>query len=192
MADEKKRTKNGKEILGHDEAAELFKESNALYRAILDNLQDAVYILDADGRFLLWNSVFNKVTGCSDEEISSRIPTDFIVPGDRSILAAAITEVWETGFAKAEVGVIAKDGSCAIYEFASSLLKDSSGRIVGLCGSGRDTTLRKKTLDELQDKIGQLKIFAKAATGREMRMIELKEKIRELEERLKVKGSFQK
>ncbi|MDD5173297.1 MAG: PAS domain S-box protein [Candidatus Omnitrophica bacterium] len=192
MADEKKRTKNGKEILGHDEAAELFKESNALYRAILDNLQDAVYILDANGRFLLWNSVFNKVTGCSDEEISSKVPTDFIVPGDRSILAAAITEVWETGFAKAEVGVIAKDGSCAIYEFASSLLKDSSGRIVGLCGSGRDTTLRKKTLDELQDKIGQLKIFAKAATGREMRMIELKEKVRELEERLKVKGSFQK
>lgn len=185
MPDRKDGADNSKIILEYDEASSLLKESSALHKAILDALQDAVYILDSSGRFLMWNNVFNKVTGCSDEEIESSKPTDFIVPEDRNILASAIMKVWETGFAKAEVKVITKDGSHVMYEFASSLLKDSSGRIVGLCGSGRDITERKNMMDNLQDKIRQLEIFTKAAIGREMRIVELKERVNKLEEQSK-------
>lgn len=185
MPDQNKHANNGKNVLVREEAMYLLKESNALYRSILDTLQDAVYVIDSTGRFLLWNDAFVKVTGCSNEEIALKSPVDFIAPEDKDILAAAIAKVWTAGFAKVEARVVAKDGSYVMYEFASSLLKDPSGRIVGLCGSGRDIAQRKKILDELRDKINQLEIFTTAVTDREIRIIELKKKVEELEKKLK-------
>ncbi|MCX5782231.1 MAG: PAS domain S-box protein [Elusimicrobia bacterium] len=49
----------------------------------------------------------------------------------------------------------------------------------------RDITQEKKTKLELEKKIEELERFNKIAVGRDLRMVELKDKIRELEKRLK-------
>jgi uncharacterized sporulation protein YeaH/YhbH (DUF444 family) len=52
----------------------------------------------------------------------------------------------------------------------------------------RDITEQKKSEDELKKKINELERYKNATVGRELRIIELKKKIKKLEEKLKAKG----
>ena len=54
-------------------------------------------------------------------------------------------------------------------------------------GSFRDITESKKMQDELKEKIEDLERFSKFAVDRELKMEELEKKVKELEERLKVR-----
>ena len=70
-------------------------------------------------------------------------------------------------------------------------IKDSSGAIIAVLGIARNTTDRKnmeeelkKSRDNLQSKVDELERFNKVVVDRELKMIELKKKIKELEEKL--------
>ncbi|MFH1440471.1 MAG: PAS domain-containing protein [Candidatus Omnitrophota bacterium] len=61
---------------------------------------------------------------------------------------------------------------------------DDKGNVVQMIESCIDITSRKKLEQELVNKIKRLEKFNKSAVGRELRMIELKKKIRELEQEI--------
>ena len=68
-------------------------------------------------------------------------------------------------------------------EFPATVLLNrmQMGREVAIQATVRDITLQKKAEQELNQKIGELERFNRIAVGRELKMIELKEKIRVLE-----------
>ena len=51
----------------------------------------------------------------------------------------------------------------------------------------RDVTKRRETEEKLREKMDELERFNKLMIGRELRMVELKKRIKELEEKLKTK-----
>ena len=76
--------------------------------------------------------------------------------------------------------------------FTAATIKNVKGDIIGAVETLEDITKQKKTEENLkkinqqfQTKIEEIERFNKFAVGRELRMIELKKKIKELEEKLK-------
>jgi two-component system cell cycle sensor histidine kinase/response regulator CckA len=84
------------------------------------------------------------VTGYGDKEISSMNPGDFFPGEEKQRVAEAIDAVLRTGQATLEAMVLTRDGRRIPFEFIGSLLKDIDGRILGISGTGRDITGRRR------------------------------------------------
>jgi hypothetical protein len=72
-----------------------------------------------------------------------------------------------------------------ISEESNPIYKD--GKMIGILANALDITDRKRATEALQAKIDELEKFQKLTVGREMKMVELKNRIQELEAKLKEK-----
>jgi PAS domain S-box-containing protein len=84
--------------------------------------------------------------------------------------------------------VVGKKGINRLIEWHTSIIKDEKGALTGILSSGVDITDKKKSESELKEKFYELERINKLMVGREMKMIELKEKIKELEDELAQKN----
>jgi PAS domain S-box-containing protein len=62
----------------------------------------------------------------------------------------------------------------------ASLIYDAAGEVAGAIETLRDITERKQMEEEMKRNVAELERFNKLATGREIKMIQLKEEINEL------------
>lgn len=76
-----------------------------------------------------------------------------------------------------------KDGTSFPVSYTSTPIREE-GKLVGAVVSFFDITQRKKTEEDLKNKNIELEQINKAMVGRELKMLELKNKIKELEEKL--------
>jgi diguanylate cyclase (GGDEF)-like protein/PAS domain S-box-containing protein len=116
--------------------------------AVLDNLTGGFYLVGADGRMMRWNPSFAAAVGYTDAEIGAMRPEDFISPGDRPVIVAAMREVLENGRDMTqEVEIVDRAGNVRPY-----LLTGRPVRIGGkvcMIGVARDITLRKRTEQQM-------------------------------------------
>jgi small-conductance mechanosensitive channel len=63
-------------------------------------------------------------------------------------------------------------------------IKDSSGRITNAVIQHNDITEEEKAKEEVSEKVDELEKLGKFSVGRELKMVELKNRIRELEQKL--------
>ena len=110
----------------------------------LSSIADVFYVFDASGKFLVWNEAFARVTGYSDQELSSKQPIDFFSGQDVPRMSAAIGRIWKDGSAQEEASLVLKDGTQLPYEFTGSILRDGAGNGIGFSGTGRDISSRKR------------------------------------------------
>jgi PAS domain S-box-containing protein len=151
----------GRDISELKEREEELKEERAFARSIFAALPDAFYAFDGNGAFLRWNHRFVEVTGYTDDEVETMVPTDFIAPPDRQRVAEAIAEVFtEDHPVSVEARFETKDGEWIPYEFTGAQLKDDDGETLGLVGIGRDISELKERERELERKNEQLEEFA--------------------------------
>ncbi|MEW6418297.1 MAG: ATP-binding protein [Nitrospirota bacterium] len=108
------------------------------------------YLLSRDG-FQRWNKAGNTILGYTDEEISTMRPIDFFSEADIPRVTEAIGKVLREGNASVEAEFVTKDKRKIPYEIYGSLLKDSSGQCIGICGVGRDITERKQAEKALHE-----------------------------------------
>jgi len=80
--------------------------------------------------------------------------------------------------------ILTKEGKKKIISWHNALLKDKKGNIIGTLSSGEDITKHEKAEKELKERAKELEKFYKFAVGRELKMIELKKKIKKLENEL--------
>ena len=78
-----------------------------------------------------------------------------------------------------------KDGGVVHVEIYGKVLFDENGNSAGFCGTARDIIKRKKTEREIQERVLQLEKFNKVTIGRELRVVDLKNKVKELEKKVK-------
>jgi len=131
-------------------AEEELREEKAFIENTLNNLLDNFAVLDLEGRFIRWNKRTNKVTGYSDKEISSMKITDLFQEEDTGRLLAGTKRMVGEEQSRDEVTLVTKDGRHIPYELFGSLIKDSNGKPVGFCGTGRDITDSKKAEELLR------------------------------------------
>ena len=114
-----------------------------LVREAIDELADVFFLFDGNLQFLAWNRTLNEVTGYTDEEIRSMVPSDFVDEGDEAAIGAAISRAVEQGRATEEADIVTKDGETIPYEFTGTALTDD-GAVLGICGIGRDVSERRR------------------------------------------------
>ncbi|GAB4389995.1 MAG: hypothetical protein Kow0025_18980 [Thermodesulfovibrionales bacterium] len=133
-----------REIAERRRAEAELKKERAFINIALDSLTEVFFVLDASGKIIRWNKAAREATGYSDEEISRMAPGDFFVPGERGRVGSIVAEVIGGREARGvELTCATKDGRQIPYEFSARLMVGGQGEILGLCGMGRDISVRK-------------------------------------------------
>lgn len=167
---------------------ELLRESEEKYRSLFLNSRDAMMILDpSSGRFVSGNPATIAMFGIrKEDEFQSLGPWDLSPERqpDGSLSAVRAKEMigmaMQKGFHFFEWTHKRAQGE----NFPATVLLTRmimGGEIV-LQATVRDIAQEKQAKEDLKKKIEELERFNKIAVGRELKMIELKEKIRVLEE----------
>ena len=131
------------------------KRSDLLSRAF-ESIDDALYLLDETGQFILWNDTVEDFTGYDTAEISSMRPVDFFEGADRNRVRHGIERAIEGETVKVEAEIVPKDGEPFPVEFTGHRLTDDSGELIGICGVGRDITERKRREEALRERESML------------------------------------
>ena len=135
------------DITEHKQGEEALQRVSRLSEEFINSLPGLFYVFD-EQRFVKWNKEWNKVTGYSDKELSSRYGTDFFDGKDRERIGVQMTKVFCEGTGKTEAKLVTKDGRRVPY-FFTGLRKNLEGKD-HLIGLGIDITNRKQLEDNLR------------------------------------------
>jgi PAS domain S-box-containing protein len=123
------------------------KESEARFRALIENAQDAIVVIDGGGTIRYASPSTERVTGYSPEEVAGKAVFDFLDPAERndslSLLSLGIANPGATLAKPKEVHLLHKDGSLRILEFVGRSFLDDP-RIGGIVLNVRDITERRR------------------------------------------------
>ncbi len=166
---------------------ELIRKNEAKYRGLFEHSRDAIMLLAPPSwKFTSGNLATIEMFGTkSEKEFTALGPWD-LSPVKQPDGRASDEK------AKAMIDLAAREGFCFFNwthrrvsgeEFPASVLltRIGSGREMILLATVRDITQENRIKEELKAKIKELESFNKIAVDRELKMIELKEKIMLLE-----------
>lgn len=148
-----------REVAGHRQTEERLRESEALYRSILDASPDDVTIADLEGRVLMVSPAAVRMFGFDHERegLGMRV-TDFLVPEDRARAMSRVALLFQgVASGPSEYRGLRRDGSTFDIEVHSALIRDAEGRPTKLVVVARDITARKQTEAALQTAVAQIK-----------------------------------
>jgi len=165
-------------------------ESEARYRQLVESPLVGIWQADAQGRFVFVNQRLAEMSGYAPEEaigMSMLIP---IAPELRPWLAERMQKrrAGELPPDVVEAEMVRKDGSRYTALVAPAGLYDSEGRFSGFIGALIDITRRKQLEQQLARQVEEQRRLVDLMAGRELRMIELKEVIRQLRAQLETAG----
>ncbi len=130
------------------EALGALSESENKYRKIFENVQDIFYQTDIAGNIIEISPSIERYSGFKREElIGTPVVNVYKNPNDRQGLIKAITERGEV--LDYEIELKSKSGEVVYTSVNAHLLLDPSNKPIGIEGSLRDITERKKTEEEL-------------------------------------------
>lgn len=146
----------------------------------LDKSSDIIFITDYDGKFRYVNDSFKKIYKYEEKDWKGMTPR---------ILKSGLKDkkfymdFWKRIKSGENVQVLmhnkTKDGKILDIEASVNPIKDSFGKITGFLAIQRDVTDKLKNEQELKIRAEELEKINELMVGRELRMIELKKKIKE-------------
>ena len=146
------------DITEHKKTVEKLKESERKYRLLTENTTDIVYIQDMNLNVTYVSPSIEKMAGYTPEELLKLRPEDFMTPESfergladfkEAITSATEDPNYEIPIKRYEY--VRKDGSTCWGELKMKLLRDSNNNLVGVQGTLRDITERKKVEEALRD-----------------------------------------
>ncbi|HBA60579.1 MAG TPA: hypothetical protein DCZ92_07135 [Elusimicrobia bacterium] len=110
------------------------------YRSLLNTLSDLIFNLNSEGTVLYTNLACERY-GYTQQEVAGRHFSEFLHPEDRARVLSNFTKAVKTGIPSPSLSfrLLRKDGSSALMEQSSNLLKDPEKGVI-LVGSMRDLT----------------------------------------------------
>lgn len=135
----------------HDrrQAEHALRESEEKYRALVEEILEAILELDAAGRVIFISSAIERITGHSAEEVEGRHFSEFIHPGDLGELEASFRLVLSGNLHPSEYRVICKDGGYRWVRSSSQPIVED-GQVRGIRGVLVDITERREAEAALQ------------------------------------------
>ncbi|MFH0891884.1 MAG: response regulator [Candidatus Falkowbacteria bacterium] len=171
------------DVSEYKEKETALKESEARYEFILSKMKEIVLILSKTGKIVFANHSAQVISGYDEKEIIGESITKFLSKDSVKVaLTALAQEFLGHHHLEFEVNLESKSGETKvlqIYEGSDLIKKD--GKIVGILVTGRDITREKKVEESLIERNRELERFNELTVGRETKMIELKNRIKELE-----------
>jgi PAS domain S-box-containing protein len=155
------------EIIGywtdiHDrkEAEEKLRESEALYRTLVETSPDGITLVDMDTNIVMTNEQGAKNLGYTLKEVMGKSSFDLIAPEDAPRIMETVQDLVEKGkISNVEFNFIHKDGSRVPIEYNAALVLDENGEPMYLMGISRNISERKKAeniIKESEEKYSNL------------------------------------
>ena len=145
-------------------------EQAGLYRALIDDLADAMIFTDRDGLIRVWNPGAEAVFGHRADEIIGK-SLDVLIPDRlRSAHWAGFDTAMETGQLKhvrqsMTTRSIHKDGSDLYIDMSFALVRDDTGLVLGAVAVARDVTDRFKAEREARKRLADLEARVNSIAG---------------------------
>ena len=156
--------------------------------SIVDNSEDAIIGKDLNGSIIAWNQGAEKIYGYTTEEIMGNHITKIIPPGKAEEVEITFDKIKKgESIIRMETTRMTKKKGKIDVSLTVSPIVDVERRIVGASVIARDITEQKILEKELKQRIESLERFQKITIGRELRMKELKQEIKNLKSELRNK-----
>jgi PAS domain S-box-containing protein len=146
------------EVAERRHAEELLRRSEEKYRDLFENANDAIFVVDADLRYIEFNRKAIDVMGYSREELLSMKITDIVPPEQEQRSTEEFKKLRTDGSYENFVGKVrTRNGKWIDVEVNSSAILDE-GKLVGSRDIMRDITERKKAEAEREQLISELRV----------------------------------
>jgi PAS domain S-box-containing protein len=135
-----------------EEAEAKQRETENLYRVLIETSPDAITLTDLEGNLIMANKQAIKMHGCeTEEELLGRAAIEMIIPRDRELAMVNLQKTLTEGAIRdVEYTMIRMDGTEFPAELSASLLRDSDGQPKAFMGIVRDITKRKRADSQLK------------------------------------------
>jgi len=141
------------------------RESEERYRDLVENMNDAIYVVDEGGGISYISPVIDRMTGYRPDEVIGRDFRDFFLNDARDQMTAEF-QGFLSGVSRNGEYVLLKKSGEAMWVRASSRPICNGDRIVGIQGILTDITDRKTAEQQLETKARELELLN--LLGREM------------------------
>ena len=155
----------GRDITEAKKAEAALRESEERYRFITENTADNIWIADMEFNLKYTSPSVQKLKGLTVEEALSQSVEESLTPGSLQQLMELFERemAYEaTGEADPERTVIfvteeyTKDGKVLWFENSAKLMRDPDGNPVGILGSSRDITEKKRAEEAWEEAFAQI------------------------------------
>lgn len=190
------------DITDRKKSEEALKESEAKFRTLFNSAKDAIFLSDKTGRFIDVNEAACKILNYPKNKLLKLCVKDVHLDprGYKEFQKMRAGKIKEARFG---IKRLRKDGTYQYIDMLGTSIKANSQKI--FLAIARDITKLKNSevqikeysekleekvkerTKELTSRIDELERFHNVTVGRELKMIELKEKIKELERNLSAK-----
>jgi PAS domain S-box-containing protein len=153
------------------------------YESVLDSTVDGVVVVDKDYKVLYINKTVENWVGFKRKdavgkhcrEVAPEMDCDKVCPPRLT---------FKDGKSHVVENVIATKDGDRMYQLVSSSPLHEDGEVVGCIEVIKDITEQKLAEAKVQETVQELEKWQKHATGRELKMVELKKEIKELKKKL--------
>jgi PAS domain S-box-containing protein len=132
-------------------AEEARQESEKLVRAVLEGTDDAVFLKDDAGRYLVVNPAGCRAIGRPLQEILGRRDGEMLPAEAAAVIQADDRLVMDSGETRRFEMTVAVAGVTRTYLSTKSPRRDPDGRVVGVISIARDITDRKRADQEREE-----------------------------------------
>ncbi len=131
---------------------EALRQSEAKYRTMMEDIEEAYYELDLEGNFTFVNGATGRQLGYSREELVGVNYRTYTAPEDIERVFKVYNGVYRTGKPVTSLlhKEIRKDGRQIIADTSILPLRNENGDIIGFRGVGRDVTQRLQMEEALR------------------------------------------
>ncbi|MFI5214686.1 MAG: PAS domain S-box protein [Gemmatimonadales bacterium] len=139
-----------RDITARKQAEESLRQSQEMYRTLVEGVKDVIFALSADGVLTSLNSAFEEITGFSREEWLGKPMVGLLHPADVERARAALRAAFRNEERPMlQLHVRTRKGEYRIGEFRANPLR-VEGKVIGLVGSVRDITERLELEEEFR------------------------------------------
>jgi PAS domain S-box-containing protein len=117
---------------------------------LLDVTEDAIMVLDLEGRIVFWNQGAVDRYGWTKEEAAGRVAYKLLKTGFPRALRDINAEILTKGRLEEELTHTRKDGTCIVVASRWTLRRDSRGRPVAIMEVNNDITEQKRAEEALR------------------------------------------
>ncbi len=158
------------------------EKTQKLLSAVVDGAEEAIISKDLEGKILSWNKAAERLYGYSASEMLGRNVSTIIPESMAKDFHKILDKIrYGESVTSFDTERLRKDASRISVVLSVFPLKNADGTIYGAASIAHDVSKQKELEKELRGKIEDLERLHKLTIDREKRIIELKERIRELE-----------